>query len=191
MQPPIFANTSEVLDYMDENMQKVKFRGVLQKFLPRSHLDFVTTRDVMRIVIKEAKGFYLSQQKQEELIETLYQKGRKMFATYVLSALPSTCLVALIEDGLSDERFPFKAEDCPGQSPKREFKNSFLANQIYFHTAYFDNSSEQTLDGGITIPIEHDEGDHALLGEGAFGQVFEIGIHKDQRSFSSVCQTLS
>lgn len=175
---------------MDENMQHVTFRGVSQKFLPKFHLDSITTRNVMRIVITEAKGYYLGQQKQEELIETLYRKGRKMFATYVYSTLSLTCLVALIEDGLTDDKFPFKAQDCPGQFPKREFRNNFLRNQNYFHTAYFDSNSEQNLDGGITIPIEHDEGQDALLGEGAFGQVFRIEIHKYQRSFSSVCQTL-
>lgn len=187
MSSPKFANTSEILDYIDENMKEVKFRGVEQKFLPRPHLDSITTKDVIRVVIAKEEGFYLAQQKLEELVEEIYQKGRKMFATYVYSTLPLTCLVALLEDGLSDKRFPFSFEDCPRQYPKREFRSKFLQNQKYFHTAYFDISSEQTLDGGITIPIEHDEGHEALLGEGAFGQVFRIDIHDGQRSFSSVC----
>ena len=35
-------------------------------------------------------------------------------------------------------------------------------------------------------PIDYDENEDALLGKGAFGEVFKIGIHPDQRSFSSV-----
>ena len=190
MEPVVLTQTSQVLDYMDNNMQEVHFKGVSQRFLPRSHLDIVTTKDVMHVVIKEAKGFYLGQQTREDLVEKLHRNGRKMFATCVYGTLSLTSLVALLEDGLSDERFPFKPEDCPGQCSKREFRQLFLENQKFFHTAYFGKSSEQNLDGGITIPIDHDEGDKALLGEGAFGRVFEIGIHEDQRSFSSVRQLL-
>lgn len=188
---PALKNTSEILDYIEANTVKYLFKGHEQEFLPRRDVDFVAAEETIRAVISKDNETWLSQKDKELFVKDTIQHGRKMFVTCVYGELPMSCLHALLKDGLTDKRFPFKLEDCAGQKDKRKFQKRFIVNQKLFKAAYFDLNSVLRLDGDIAKPIECDESDEALLGEGAFGQVFRIKIHKDHRSFSSVSYTLT
>ena len=64
---------------------------------------------------------------------------------------------------------------------------SAFAYESLFHTAYFDLETDQDLNN-LTKPINYDESH--VIGKGAFGAVYDIQIHPDQRSFSSVGRSL-
>lgn len=182
-------NLEDVLDYMDKHMATTKFRNAKQTFLPKANFNAVTTEDVIRLLVSRDKELHLSQQAQDEFVKRVVREGRKMFATCIFSEMSLTCVQALFEDGLSDDKFPFEESDCPGLVHKRTFRNSFLVHQSRFNTVYFDLNSEHEWDDLITKPIDFDES--LLLGEGAFGHVYEIHIHGGQRSFSSVGHPIS
>ncbi|KAF9693554.1 hypothetical protein EKO04_008240 [Ascochyta lentis] len=182
---PKLENVTQVSDYMDEHMTETVFRGEKQVFLPKPDFDIVSSESVIRSLVSNDEELYLGQLEKEELVQRIYREGRKMFATCVFGDLPLTCLKALFEDGLSDAKFPFDEDDCPGQISKRKFRASFIRNQKLFSPAYLEMDSEQNWDGRVTKPIEYDESKSELLGQGAFGDVYRIRIHCSQRSFSS------
>jgi hypothetical protein len=178
---------SPAIKYMNEHMEDIEFRGETQEFLPRPSFDIVTAESVIRHIVKQDGHLFLGEQEREALIKRIAKYGRKMFATCVYGGLPMTCLKALFDDGLDDGQFPFKLNDCPGQKDKQAFRVSFLKNQKLFNPAYLSMDSEQDWDIRITKPIEYNENKSSLLGQGAFGNVYRIYIHPEQRSFSSVC----
>ncbi|KZM23618.1 uncharacterized protein EKO05_0007461 [Ascochyta rabiei] len=182
---PKLENAAEVLDYMDEHMATTEFRGETQKFLPNPNFDIVTSERVIRNLVSKDRQLYIGELENEEFVHRVRREGRKMFATCIFGEFPLTCLKALFEDGLSDAKFPFEEKDCPGQIKKRKFCGSFIGNQKLFNPAYLHTNSEQKWDGRVTKPIEYSESKSALLGQGAFGDVYEIRIHPSQRSFSS------
>lgn len=179
-------NVNQVVEYMDEHMTETEFRGETQRFLPTPNFEKVTSEIVIRELVSKDEELYLGQQERNDFVQRIHNEGRKMFATCIFGDLPLTCLKALFDDGLSDSRFPFKAEDCPGQKNKRKFRTNFIDNQRLFNPAFFKMNCEQKWDGRVTKPIENDESASALLGQGAFGNVYQIRIHPGQRSFSSV-----
>jgi hypothetical protein len=184
------TDAGQVCNYINTKLVEMDFRGEPQSFLPAPDFDVITAEDVVRAVIWKDQESYLGEQERENLVRRILKEGRKMFATCVYGGLPMTCLEGLFQDGLSDGKFPFKIENCPGQKNNQRFRSSFINNQKTFNVAFFRLSVEQTLDRNISKPISYDESDEALLGEGAFGQVYEISIHPSQRSFSSVRQSL-
>ncbi|KAF3034086.1 hypothetical protein E8E12_005727 [Didymella heteroderae] len=182
---PTFDNVAQVRAYMNDHLKDTEFRGETQEFLPTPDFNIVTSEGVIRTVISKDEKLFLGHKDRAALILKISQEGRKMFATCVYGSLPMTCLKALFDDGLSDCRFPFKIGDAPGQKDNQKFIAAFIKNQKIFNVAFFARSSEQILDGGIRKPIDYDESEDAMLGKGAFGEVYKIGIHPGQRSFTS------
>lgn len=181
-----FDGFDQLLEYMDAHMVTTTFRGEEQTFLPRPNFDVVTAESVIHHLVSKDGDLYLGPTEKKDLVRKICAEGRKMFATCVYGELPLTCIKALFEYGLSDAKFPFKEKDCPAQKHKRKFKSCFLENQKRFNTAFFDLNSEQKWDGHTSKPLKLDESKTSLLGQGAFGDVYQIWIHPDQRSFSSV-----
>jgi hypothetical protein len=177
-------NHDDVLDYMDKHMANTMFRDEKQMFLPQANFDTVTAKAVIRNLVSRDSELHLGQHAQEEFVQDVFVKGRKMFATCVFSEMSLTCVQALFDDGLTDARFPFKEEECPGLRSKRRFRTAFLINQSRFNSTYFTTDSEHQWDNRVAKPIDFDE--RSLLGSGAFGNVYEIWIHSGQRSFNSV-----
>jgi serine/threonine protein kinase len=176
-------NLDDVLDYMDKHMASTIFREQKQIFLLQAALDAITTETVIRNLVSQDNELDLEQHAQEEFVQEVFAKGRKMFATCIFSAMSLTCVQALFDDGLTDTRFPFEEDECPGLKSNRKFRTTFLVNQSRFHTAYFKPDSEHQWDNRITKPIDFNEG--LVLGAGTFGFVYEIWIHPGQRSFKS------
>ncbi|KAF1928584.1 kinase-like protein [Didymella exigua CBS 183.55] len=110
-----------------------------------------------------------------------------MFATCIYAELSLTCVKALFDHGLNDYKFPFKEEDCPAHEEKGKFKSKFLQNQKLFNPPYLRLNSTQIWNNLTAKPLQLDEG--KLLGRGAFGDVYKVWIHPDQRSFSSGADT--
>lgn len=183
-------NAAQVLEYMEKHLAKTTFRGEDQKFLPAPEFDKITSESVIRRLVQNGDNLYLGPGEEDDFVRKTYREGRKMFATCIFGELPLSCLKALFESGLSDANFPFEERDCPGQVNKRQFRKEFLGNQKLFNPAYFQMNSEQKWDGRVTKPVDYDEGKAALLGQGAFGDVYRIHIHPSQRSFSSVCRSI-
>lgn len=175
-----------VPEYMDDHMAATTFRGEDQTFLPTPYFDIVTAESVVRHLVSKDGNLYLGPQDQDDFIHKILTEGRKMFATCVYGDLPLTCVKTLFEYGLTDAKFPFREDDCPAQKNKRKFKSSFLENQKRFNPAFFELNSEHKWDGRMAKPVHLDESKSSLLGQGAFGDVYKIWIHPDQRSFSSV-----
>ncbi|KAF3052407.1 hypothetical protein E8E11_001850 [Didymella keratinophila] len=182
---PLCTGIDDVIEYMDSHMTTVTFRGEEQTFLPRPNFDLVTSEAVIRSCVSRDGNLCLGHQEQNDFVHKICTEGRKMFATCVYGELPLTCVKTLFESGLTDAKFPFREEDCPLQKYKRRFKACFLENQKLFNSAYLDLNSEQEWDGRVAKPVGLDERRSSLLGQGAFGDVYKIWIHPDQRSFSS------
>lgn len=191
MMAPRFQDTEQVMEYMDRYLTSTEFRGEIQKFLPRPNFDAVTAEDVIRILVKKDGDLDLEPAEKEEFVQKIVASGRKMFATCVYAEISLACVKALFECGLSDAKFPFKKSDCTAQKYKRKFQKDYLEKQRLFNVAYLHLNSEQAWTGQTAKPLTWDEGGSALLGKGAFGNVFKIWIHPAQRSFSSVSTRLT
>lgn len=182
----VLKSVGEVQSYMDEHMAQTEFEGQTQKFLPRPYFEVVTAEDVIKSLVSKDEDLHLSQPAQDDFVRKVLHQGRKMFATCIFSEMSLTCVQALFEDKLTDLEFPFKKEDCPGLKSKRQFYNTFLVNQLRFNVAYFEENSEYGWDDRMMKPIDFKES--SLLGQGAFGDVYEVEIHPEQRSFRNVSQ---
>lgn len=161
-----------------------KFRGESQEFLPRCALDQITTWDVISLVAQEDKELYLKGKEMEEFVNQVYRKAPKLFATCVFDELSMNYLKGLLDDNLSDANFPLTESTCSEPKVKRRLRR-VMSNQKKFFVPYLSTNSMQNLDD-ITKPIKFDEDEDFLLGTGAFGEVYEIEIHPDHRSFSCV-----
>lgn len=181
---PAFRNSDEVYRFMRTHMVKYKFRGETLQFLPRLDLEKVTTKDVIRLVCEKDKELYLDDELREQFIDQVYKNGRILFATCLYGDLPMNYLKGLLDDNLTDGNFPLNDGHCSNMKLERNF-DRILDNQRRFFIAYFDLDSMQSLDD-ITKPINFDEDPQFLLGNGAFGDVWEIEIHHQHRSFLCV-----
>lgn len=182
----VLESVTDVQSYMDQHMKETKFEGQTQKFLPRPYFEVVTAENVIKNLVSKDKDLHLSQPAQDAFVGRILHEGQKMFATCIYSDMSLTCVQALFEDGCNDLGFPFKKEDCPGLKDKRPFCNNFLANQLWFNVAYFGENPNQNWDDRMMKPINFKES--SLLGQGAFGDVHEVEIPPEQRSFRNVSQ---
>jgi hypothetical protein len=183
----MFEDAEQVVEYMDRHMAKTIFRGEEQEFLPTPHFDAVTTKTVIRALVSKDDELYLGED-EESFIRQVLAEGRKIFATCIYADLSLSCVKALFDFGLNDTKFPFTEEACPAHKNKRKFRLNFLENQKRFNPAYLRLNSTQRWSNLTAKPLKLDEGKHSLLGQGAFGNVYKVWIHPDQRSFSSVRQ---
>ena len=180
----ILPETAKLLDYVEEAMVTAKFRGQTQKFLPKPALDFATREGTIRGVIAEQNTGWLTIPEQEGFVFEICQRGRKMFIICVYAEKSMSFLRTLLNSGLDDSKYPFSSEDCPAQIGRSTFRNSIIANQIFFGARFFSLNSEQSLDDDMPKPINFDES--KVLGRGAFGEVVKVQIPEEQRDFSSV-----
>lgn len=180
-EPDEFKNVDDVVDFMDAHMTTTVFRGEEQTFLPRPAFDRVTTKGMIRRLISQDSDLYLSSMNQDEFAAQILNNCRKMFAACIFSEIPLVAIKALMEDGLSDTKFPFSEHECPALKSKRKFRKVFLPNQSRFHTAFFDLGSVQELDPAIRLPIDFDE--KRVLGRGSSGPVYSVRIHGAHHSF--------
>lgn len=179
-----FQTSDDVYQFMSAHMVNYTFRGEPQQFLPRLDLEKVITKEVIRLVCTEDKDLFLGDVPREQFVDQVYSKGRILFATCLFADLPMSYLKGLLDDDLTDAKIPLKKGDCSNMKLQRKF-NHILDNQKRFFVACLNLDSMQSLDG-ITKPIHFDEDPIFLLGHGAFGEVWEIEIHEDHRSFFRV-----
>lgn len=181
----VLDDVEQVLEYMDAHMKTTIFRGEEQIFLPTPNFNVVTAEAVIRALVLKDDDLYLGEE-EESFVRKVLAEGRKMFATCIYADLSLTCVKALFDFGLNDQKFPFKEEDCPAHKNKRKFRLNFLENQKRFNPAYLRLNSTERWNNLTAKPLQLDEGKPSLLGQGAFGDVYKVWIHPDQRSFSSV-----
>lgn len=186
---PALDNKKEVRAFIKEHTVTYKFRGTPQRFLPISALDAVTQREVIRHVLEQDEKITLSDREHDELIERIYDKGRKLFATCVMCG-KMKYLKAMLDNGLTDADLPLNETKFGVLAKKGEFVDNFMENQKRFNTIFFPKDDIQNLDDDnsdrFTIPIHFEEKDGNRKGRGAFGEVWMIKIHPDQRSFPCV-----
>ncbi|KAJ4355046.1 positive regulation of MDA-5 signaling pathway [Ascochyta clinopodiicola] len=179
---PAFADVDDVFTYIQSNIRQTMFRGEQQHFLRKSAFDEITTRETVHLVASEDEDLFMDEKSLDQFVDRIFKDGKRLFATCVQGSLPMTCLQLLLENGLTDSNMPLSKEDFPGKKLKRNFVGSFLPNQTLFNVAFFELDEVQDLTG-LTKPIDHDE--NRLIGKGAFGAVYTIQIHSEQRSFTS------
>jgi hypothetical protein len=182
-------NKNDVRAFIRTYTIKYKFRGQPQKFLPRSALDTITTRNVIRQVIAQDKKIIPNNHEQEQLVDRVFRNGRKLFATCVDIDKSMKYLVAMLDNGLTDANLPLGEDDFGSLSQKGGFADSFVAAQKRFHTVFLDEYFQELIDDlsdCFSIPIHFEEIEAHLKGKGAFGSVYKVTIHPDQRSFPCV-----
>jgi hypothetical protein len=182
-------NKNDVRTFIRSNTVNYKFRGQPQKFLPKSALDTITARNVIRQIIAQDKKIILNNQEQEQLVNRVFRNGRKLFATCVDIDKSMKYLKAMLDNGLTDASLPLGEDKFGSLSQKGGFVDSFVAAQKRFHTIFLDESFQKLIDDisdRFSIPIHFEEIEAHFKGEGAFGSVYQVKIHPDQRSFPCV-----
>lgn len=183
-----FLTADAVEQFIIDSMVKTyTYRGEQQKFLPRGALEQITTREVINLVAIKDKNLYLNEEDLERFIDQVHQRAPKLFATCVFAELPMSYLKGLLDHNISDANFPLTETHCTMQNLARKFER-VIDTQKKFFVPYLRMNSTQVLDN-ITKPI-HFENEECLIGRGAFGNVYEVAIHKDHRSFSCVSTCL-
>ncbi|KAJ4365203.1 positive regulation of MDA-5 signaling pathway [Neocucurbitaria cava] len=182
---PQFSEADDVYEFMESHMVKWNFRGEMQEFLPKPAFAAVTTKEVIELVVSDDANFLLDVQAQEHFVMKVHEEAPIMFTTcFYAAGLSMAVLKALLDSGLNDQDLPLTKDSCANTKLKRLIP-TFCDNQKRFRIAYFGLNSMQNL-GDITKPIKFDEDEKHLLGTGAFGEVWEIEIHDDHRSFFNV-----
>ncbi|KAF2692085.1 kinase-like protein [Lentithecium fluviatile CBS 122367] len=184
-------NANSVLDFIDKHtVDDYQFRDRAQSFLPKSALDMVTQREVIQHILAQDENVILSNDEHDALVERIYTKARKLFAICVMCG-KAEYLKAMLDNGLTDNDLPLGKSKFGSLTRKGGFPNCFIAMQSYIETIFFIKDEFKKLDdgnsGGFSIPIHFDESKENMKGKGAFGEVWIIKIHPDQRSFS--CET--
>lgn len=182
------SNADGVRDYIeDEKMVTYNFMSHPQQFYSREHFDVITDPHVIHNVVAKELGLILNNREQASLITKISKSGRKLFAICVCTEIPLDFLKAMLDNGLTDERLPLTKSQLDSLRQKTLYVKSFLGNQKQFNTISFTEDSHYCLDerfsDGFSIPIHRE----SVIGEGAFGQVWEVLIHHDYHDFSCVC----
>jgi hypothetical protein len=183
-------NKNDVQVFIESHLVSYKFRSQPQLFLPSSALDTITTRDVIRKLIELDTKVVVNNEEQKQLVDKIYRHGRKIFATCVYCDKSMAHVRAMLDNGLTDKRLPLRKTDFESLSQKGGFVNSFIATQKHFHTVFFGEDEFEELNEDLadrfSIPINFEESKAHFRGRGAFGDVYQVTIHSDQRSFPCV-----
>lgn len=183
-------NKPEVDAFIDRHMVTYKFRNHPQKFLPRSAVNAITELAVIRHIVQQDK-VVLSNQEQEELVNRIYKQGRKLFAICMYCDKPIKYVMAMLENGLTDADLPLEKHEFGSLSEKGAFVRIFMAAQKHFNTVYLEEDQFQELVDDVadsfSIPINFEDTTANFKGEGAFGAVYQVKIHPEQRTFKCVC----
>lgn len=179
-----FLTADAVDQFIVDRMVTYTFRGESREFLPRGALDQITTREVISLVAISDSSLLLNKKDRERFIDQVHQRAPKLFATCFFAPLSMSFLKGFLDHNISDANFPLKASHCTMPHLVKSFR-SVIDKQHKFFVPYLGMNFTQVLDN-ITKPIHFDESEECLLGRGAFGNVYEVAIHKDHRSFSCV-----
>jgi hypothetical protein len=126
-------------------------------------------------------------------VDRIHQHGRKIFATCVYAKASLKNLRVMLENGITDKNLPLDEDEFQSLNEQDEFVDAFVNNQAKFNVLFFHEGETKDLTNcelsRLSVPIIHKEGLDDELGEGAFGMVWKISIHRDYHNFVSVKQT--
>jgi hypothetical protein len=182
---------NSVRAFIKKNLVSYKFRSQPQRFLSNSALDTVTDREVIRQIVAQDKKMILNNQDQERLVDRIHDDGRKLFIITCVSCDKSVKYVkVMLENGLTDKNLPLGENDFGSLSEKGSFVENFMGAQKRFNTVRFHENDFIKLDDDLSdyfsVPIHFEDIPANFKGKGAFGEVYKVKIHPDQRSFSCV-----
>lgn len=150
-----------------------------QKFVPEGDLQDLLSEDVIARSIRSCDiDFY----KHAETIHTIKNGARKIFAILVLLNQEVAITKFIENDQLQcsqlDSKLPFPLSIL--ESMEFDGAQDFYERQWEFVSPIFsDLATHRVLDNNIRLPIMESK----YLGEGGFGRVFKIVIHRHHRHF--------
>ena len=172
-----------------DNFMEMSYRGVKQEFLPRLAMERASTLAVIERTIVLDKDLYLPKTTFVHFVRKVYKTCRKLFVTCVYGNLSMQTLRGLMAHGLTDAGFPFQEEELPKEirsmSKCGELRR-FVRGQRLFDTVNFELGSMQVFRDSQTVPIDWEESESSLLGQGTFCSVYAIRMHPDQHSLPNV-----
>ncbi|KAF1960380.1 kinase-like protein [Byssothecium circinans] len=182
-------NKFDVYDHMEDHMVNYKFRNLPQEFLPEPQLKLVTGKATIKRIIMQDDSVLLNDHELTAFVDQVHSSARRLFAICVYCDSPMAFLKAMLDNGLKDTSLPLGNRDDFGSlKQQRSLIQNFIAQQRRFNTAFFSENSMEKLDDRMSncfsIPIDHEESAANWKGKGAFGEVWKVRIHPDQRSFS-------
>ncbi|CAI6338060.1 unnamed protein product [Periconia digitata] len=185
---PLLNNKADVIKYMNRNMVRNKFEGHLQRFLPASKLEVVTSLEVIRNLVVEDQELILNNQEKANLPDRISHFGRKLFAICVFQEIPLLFLKAMLDNGLTDRSLPLSEEQFDSLISNRKMVKDFTDDQKHFNTMFFKENCNESMDeetsDQLSMPIDYN-GSKNLIGRGAFGAVYDVRIHPDHHNFTS------
>ncbi|KAF2656768.1 kinase-like protein [Lophiostoma macrostomum CBS 122681] len=176
----------DISQYLEDHMAKLEFRFQTQEFVPRDIFEIATSKMAIEQAVKQEEDeLELISEDLDNFVTDIHQCGRKLFAACVRSGLAMTCLKRLLAKGFTDLNQP-RADcdcDCPNLKPRdRKTFRHFLDSLKKFNAPFFATNSFQALDSNTPIPIQFAEDSSNLRGKGAFGEVWEMNIHKSHHN---------
>lgn len=160
-------------------------------YIPSQDLKAVMNRDAMRNIILEDQESLLwsadvdSSTKTEAFINMVEREASTLLATCVWVKVGMGCFAKLIAAGYRDSSLPLNdispaSQVCPVDAA------DVVRVQAIFNVHHFDNEKDQgEISRYVTVPVHFDR-DSDLKGQGAYGAVYRVTIHKDHHHISSV-----
>lgn len=182
--PAELQAVEEIYDLVEANMVEKRFRGEMQRYVPKSTTEQVASRAVIEQVLDQDKSLFLYEPALRSFVTQIFTSCRIMFVICVWSGSPMALLKALVDHGLSDARLPFKLEDCLTRPRSQRFYRGFLRGERMLCPAYFELGSFQSLDDDRPIPIDFDESN--IYRHDALGELVEVRVDPNQHDFPEV-----
>lgn len=178
-------------------------RGVIQgkmrqnweqrMYIPRRDLNAIMSQATIRELVSQDSSLWTPKFEAQSddcdldkgsFVKKVTRLACKLLAICIYVDLPLVCLHKLLCSGIEDIDLPLKNVPCP--MPRHETKwNYLLMVQGGFIAHTFDHNDgrldHHEIEKQIVVPIAF----NGQIGEGGFGEVFEVSIDSDHHFFSS------
>jgi serine/threonine protein kinase len=163
-------------------------------FIPRKDLDAIMSEATVAELIRQDRSLWKSKLTEQNnghpldkkwFIEKVYGFACKLLAIFVYVDLPLACLHQLICSGIEDINLPLKDVTCPfSRYLEPKWIQLLMVQGGFIAHSFKDDKGKpehDDLEEQIVVPVIK----HKKIGEGSFGEVFDVSIDSDHHFFSN------
>lgn len=192
---PVSINPKESLsdlvwDRMHERLERNKCWRE-KNFLSRNETDAIFTDEVVEALIFNANGLIstsgpLKASERANFVKKVQLKGTRLLAICIYGRLPLQCLYKLLQCDIEDANLPVDMRTLPEAARGRHCDHLGLFQHRFvpfdFQLAPENGQTFHQLSDDTVIPMFVGK----MLGEGGYGEVFEVEIHPEHHNFTPV-----
>ena len=160
-----------------------------KKFLSRKEIDAIFANNVVEALIGSETSLrsdtgITTPAEMQKFTRTVQLKGTRLLAICIYGGIPLRCLHELLQCDIEDASLPLLSlpEDASGSYCEHviTFQHHFVP--FDFQRVPYDGETFHRLSSETVVPLF----EKGTLGEGGYGEVFDVEIHSDHHDFTPV-----